>query len=135
VAAERIGAALAFADTTQAETGQATLVDLLRTNEEPAIREQALAALPTFGPVPLDPVATAAQTDQDPSVRVLALALLGEMAQTESAARSVLREVAATSDDPDSRELAAALLEAGQGKPRESKTPSQDAAGPTRRAP
>lgn len=108
---ERIEAAFVLAQDGQAETGQAILVDLLRTNEKAAVREEALMALTALATVPLEPVATAALTDPEPSVRLQAIARLGDMAKAEPGAREALERAAQQEQEEDLRETARAILE------------------------
>jgi len=115
---DRIVEALALAEGGQPETGQQVLIDLARTHEEPEVRQEALAALISLEAAPLEPFASAALRDKDESVRLMALALVGEMARTEPAARRVLREIAergvvsqVREDEVDPRLIASGLLE------------------------
>jgi len=107
---ERIATAFALVEGGQAEMGRDVLVDLIYAHEDPAVREVAMAALRQFEEVPLKPVATAALTDVEPSVRVLALALLADNAKPEGVARGILKKVASEDGDPDVRLVATALL-------------------------
>ncbi len=116
---ERIGAALALAAEGQAGTGQAALDDLLRTHQEPAVREQALAALASLPTVPIGAVASAALNDSEPAIRRLAVALLGAMAESSPQAGDIVRQVALLDGDGELRDTARALLE-----PAQSGTPS-----------
>jgi len=115
---DRIVEALALAEGGQPETGQQVLIDLARSHEEPEVRQEALAALISLEAAPLEPFASAALRDKDESVRLMALALVGEMARTEPAARRVLREIAergvvsqVREDEVDPRLIASGLLE------------------------
>jgi hypothetical protein len=117
-AGDRIAEALALAEIGQPETGRQVLIDLVRTHEEPEVRQEALAVLTGLEAAPLEPFASAALEDKDVSVRLLALALVGERAQTEPAAQGVLRYIAergavlqVREDDVDLRLIAGALLE------------------------
>ncbi len=117
-AGDRIAEALALAEIGQPETGRQVLIDLVRTHEEPEVRQEALAVLTGLEAAPLEPFASAALGDKDESVRILALALVGEMARTDPAAQGVLRHIAergvvmsVREDGVDLRLIAGALLE------------------------
>ncbi len=110
-ASERIDAATAMADTPRAEAGQAVLVDILRTHKSAEVRMDALGGLTAFETIPVEPVSTAALRDPDPSVRLRALTLLGDMAETNPQARTALERVASQDADSEVRETAKGFLE------------------------
>jgi hypothetical protein len=122
--ADRIADAFTLVEGGQAEMGRDVLVDLIYAHEDPAVRGVAMAALRQFEEVPLKPIATAALSDVEPSVRVLALALLADRAQPEAVARGILKKVASEDGDPDVRLVAMALLGGGEsGYPGETGSP------------
>jgi len=126
-AAKRIEEALAFAGAEQSEAAREILADVVREHEDSAVRGDALAALAGMDTVPVDLAASAAIGDEDPEVRVLGLALLGEMARHDSEAREILRDIAEWELPPPGEGeeevegagvgiLAAALLEEVRGR-------------------
>ncbi len=113
--AERIGAALALAGTDQAERGRDVIADVARSNDDPAVRQQALAALAELSPMPLEEIAGAALHDPAPSVRRLALTLLSDMAQPDPRAKEVIEQAASQDQDAELQHMARALLEGARG--------------------
>ncbi len=94
----------------QAETGRSMLVDLMKTDEDPGVRQQALFALGSAPTIPLPEVAKAAVADEDPSVRLVALKILADKAQDDPSAQSVFRQISQNDKDEQVRQVATALL-------------------------
>ncbi len=94
----------------QAETGRAMLVDLLKTDEDPNVRQNALFALSSAPTIPLSEVAKAATADEDPSVRVVALTVLANRAQDDPRTQGIFQQISQNDDDEQVRQLATAFL-------------------------
>jgi HEAT repeat protein len=94
----------------QAETGRAMLVDLLKTDEDPNVRQSALFALGSAPTIPLQEVAKAAIADEDPSVRLVALKVLTDKAQADPTTRGILQQISQKDNDAQVRSAATALL-------------------------
>ncbi len=112
--AERIGAAIALADTDAAGRGDAILGDLLRTSDDPQVRQETLAALAALPTVPLETLAAAALHDPAPAVRELALALVSALAPDDPRAQEVLQQAALLESEASLQQLAQELAEASQ---------------------
>ncbi len=113
--AERIGAALALGGTDEAARGRDVLADMARSNDDPAVRQQALAALADLSPMPLEELVGAALQDPAPSVRHLALTLVSDLAQADPRAKEVIAQAAAQEQDAELQPMARALLEGARG--------------------
>jgi HEAT repeat protein len=94
----------------QADTGRSELVDLLKRDEDPGVRQQALFALGVTPTIPLVEVARAAIADEDPSVRLVALIVLANSAQADPATQGIFQQVSVNDDDAQVRLMATALL-------------------------
>jgi HEAT repeat protein len=86
------------------------LVDLLKTDEDPNVRQSALFALGSAPTIPLQEVAKAAIADEDPSVRLVALKVLTDKAQADPTTRGILQQISQKDNDAQVRSAATALL-------------------------
>jgi HEAT repeat protein len=107
---EKLVTALDLLTGDKAETGRAMLIDLLKTDEDPNVRQQALIALGSAPTMPLQEVARSAATDKDPSVRLVALTVLANRAQADPTTQGILKEISQNDEDAQVRSAATALL-------------------------
>jgi hypothetical protein len=91
------------------------LIEVLRQDKDNDVREAALHALESLDPVPLEPLLAVAVQDKSPSIRMQALALLGERGPSDPRVKTALQRAATSDPDREVTELASSLLDGFDG--------------------
>ena len=87
------------------------LIEVLKQDGDSNVREAALHALESLDAIPLDPLFAVAVQDKSPSIRMRALALLGEQGAGDPRVKAALQRAATSDPDREVMELASSLLE------------------------
>jgi hypothetical protein len=107
----RMEAVMALAVGEELGQSQDLLIEVLKQDKDNDVREAALNALESFDPIPLEPFFAAALQDKSPSIRMRALALLGEQGAGDPRVKAALQRAATSDPDREVMELASSLLE------------------------
>lgn len=91
------------------------LIEVLKQDKNNDVREAALHALESLDPIPLEPLLAVALQDKSPSIRMQALALLGERGAGDPRVKAALQRAATSDPDREVMELASSLLEGFDG--------------------